>query len=175
MVLRVDTERVRWWKQRVLELFLHYEQAIQGILTHNPAFLKDELEKWNGRESCKRPYFRFLWRELRKFQEEAEGEYLNLNFNPSNYQTLIFLPWNCRINGEGYPVFIEYKKVQDKLKLKVYVDLVVEESVTVEELFIGQHNYTQYIRPRHVFGLDEQPKNSLTLEEIRKQHLAQGR
>lgn len=34
------------------------------------------------------------------------GDYLNLNFDPNNYRKLIFLPWNIKINGNFYPIFI---------------------------------------------------------------------
>ena len=44
-----------------------------------------------------------------------------------------------RVNDHIYPVFIEYKNVQDKLKLKVYLELHLKDSVTLQELFIGAH------------------------------------
>ncbi len=48
---------------------------------------------------------------------------MNLNFDPNNYRKLIFLPWNIKINGGFYPIFIEYKNLEDKLKLKIFLNL----------------------------------------------------
>lgn len=66
-------------------------------------------------------------RELKKFTQDSilSTDYLNLNLDPSNYRKLIFLPWNIKISEEFYPVFIEYKNLQDKLKLKIYVNFII--------------------------------------------------
>ena len=51
--------------------------------------------------------------ELKKFAQNSirDGSYLNLNFDSNNYRKLIFLPWNIKINGSYYPIFIEYKNL----------------------------------------------------------------
>lgn len=66
-------------------------------------------------------------RELKKFTQDSilSTDYLSLNLDPSNDRKLIFLPWNIKINEEFYPVFIEYKNLQDKLKLKIYVNFII--------------------------------------------------
>lgn len=91
-------------------------------------------------------YYSFLSAELKKFalNSTESGDYLNLSFDPNNYRKLIFLPWNIQINREFYPIFIEYKNLEDKLKLKIFLDLRGFAEVNIEELFIGSHTYTQY-------------------------------
>ena len=77
--------------------------------------LAEELELWkeSGEKDRKRDYYSFLCKELKKFSSDSveSASYLNLNFDPSNYRKLIFLPWNIRINDHCHPIFIEYKNL----------------------------------------------------------------
>lgn len=89
-----------------------------------------------------------MLKELKKFTQDSilSTDYLNLNLDPSNYRKLIFLPWNIRINEVLYPIHIEYKNLQDKLKLKIYVNLTMREvkEITIQELYIGSVNVSKY-------------------------------
>ena len=89
-----------------------------------------------------------MLKELKKFTQDSIlcTDYLNLNLDPSNYRKLIFLPWNIRINEVFYPVHIEYKNLQDKLKLKIYINLTMGEvkEISIQELFIGSVNVSKY-------------------------------
>lgn len=103
-----------------------------------------------------------MLKELKKFTQDSilSTDYLNLNLDPSNYRKLIFLPWNIKINEVFYPIHIEYKNLQDKLKLKIYINLIMKEvkEISIQELYIGSLNVSKYhitsfryIEPKHVF------------------------
>jgi hypothetical protein len=127
-IVAIDVKKINHLHTRILYLFLHYGSAIVLIEGNNPVFLKEELQKWVAGENRKKVYYNFIAKELKKFAEDCiqTNDYLNLNFDPTNYHKLIFLPWNIKINDQYYPIFIEYKNLQDKLKLKIYLNLVIQ-------------------------------------------------